>query len=111
MAGDSGGTLPNFRPGKLKEETKPETNKKNRPNSSNINPRRMKMAKYRVTVLMNRDSTEYLVDKIVETKSSARAVINRFLRKHPDCYEVSVDAPDRSVYSSHQESDPLLLNS
>lgn len=68
------------------------------------------MAKYRVTVLADQDSTEFLVDMVVETKQSARAVINRFLRKHPDCYEVSVCASDKSVYSSHQESDPLLLN-
>lgn len=66
------------------------------------------MAKYRVTVLATEDSTDFLVDKVVETKQSARAVIRRFLRLYPDCYEVSVDAPDRSVYSSHQESDPLL---
>lgn len=68
------------------------------------------MAKYRATVLATKDSTEFLVDKIVETKDSARSIIRRFLRLHPDCYEVIVDAPDRSVYSSHQESDPLLLD-
>lgn len=46
---------------------------------------------YRVTVLATRDSTEYLVDTLVETVQSAKAVINRFLRKYPDCYEVSVE--------------------
>jgi len=48
---------------------------------------------YRVTVLASPDSTEYLVDTIVETKQSSKAVINRFLRKYPDCYEVSAVVP------------------
>ena len=51
------------------------------------------MKQYRVTVLASPDSTKYLVDTIVETKQSSRAVINRFLRKYPDCYEVSAAPP------------------
>lgn len=50
------------------------------------------MNRFRVTVRFSRDSIAYDIDTIIETKQSARAVINRFLRKHPDCYEVSVDA-------------------
>jgi len=50
------------------------------------------MKRFRVTVRFSRDSIAYDVDTTVETKQSARAVINRFLRKYPDCYEVSVDA-------------------
>jgi hypothetical protein len=48
--------------------------------------------KYRVTVLATRDSTEFLVDTVVESKQSVRAVSNRFLRKYADCYEISVEA-------------------
>jgi hypothetical protein len=66
------------------------------------------MAKHRVTVLATKDSTEFLVDKVVETKNSARSVIKRFLRLYPDCYEVNVESAHGCRYSSHQEYDPLL---
>jgi hypothetical protein len=49
------------------------------------------MNRYRVTILATPDSTTYAVDTIVETKQSAKAVINRFLRKHFDCYEITVE--------------------
>jgi hypothetical protein len=46
---------------------------------------------YRVTVLEKPDSTVYLVDKIVESKQSPSAVLNRYIKKHPDAYELSVN--------------------
>jgi len=50
---------------------------------------------YRVRILETPDSTEYRVDTVVESKQSAKAVINRFLRKFPDVYEISVDVVTR----------------
>jgi len=44
---------------------------------------------YRVTILETPDSTKYLVDKVVESKQSLQAVINRHVRKYPDAYEIS----------------------
>jgi len=46
--------------------------------------------KYRITILETPDSTEYLVDKVVESKQSAQAVLNRYIRKYPDAYEFNV---------------------
>lgn len=57
----------------------------------------MQAKQYRVTVLATPQSTEYCVDIIVESKQSPSAVCNRFVRKYPDCYEVSVDIVKHTV--------------
>lgn len=46
---------------------------------------------YRVTVFEKPDSTTYLVDTIIESKHSPKAIINRYIRKYPDAYEVTVE--------------------
>ncbi len=46
---------------------------------------------YRVTVLEKQDSTAYLVDTVIESKQSPKAIINRYLRKYPDAYEVTAE--------------------
>ena len=49
---------------------------------------------YSVTVLETENSNTYLVDTIVETKQSFDAIINRFLKKYPECYRIEVKLRD-----------------
>ena len=48
------------------------------------------MKRFRITILETPDSTEYLVDKVIESKQSAQAVLNRYIRKYPDAYDFNV---------------------
>jgi len=45
--------------------------------------------KLRVTVLENTTSTQYLVDKVIETKKSPRTVVQEYLKKYPRVYQIS----------------------
>lgn len=56
---------------------------------------------YRVTVLETRDSTEYLVDKIIESKDKPYTISKRYLKKYPLVYEIEVSLVERNTYELH----------
>lgn len=63
--------------------------------------------KYRVRVLENPESTEYLVDKIVKSRQTPRAIVGQYLKLYPDAYQIEAkeDTPHR-LYSYSISSNP-----
>jgi hypothetical protein len=64
-------------------------------------------AKYRVTVLATHDSTEYLVDKVIESKETPRQIVQRYLKKYPNVHAIS--AEEQNPYRLHRYSQSTCL--
>jgi hypothetical protein len=60
--------------------------------------------KYRLKVLETRDSSEYLVDAVINSNKSPRSIVKEYLKIYPDVYMIEAYEENPHRLNSYSES-------
>lgn len=63
--------------------------------------------KIRVTVLASKNSTEYLVDKVIETDDTPKVIVKQYQKQYPAVH--CIEAQEVSIYRTNRYSESTCL--